>query len=64
MHIKNEIAKGDGGGGGTGGGGKYLSWIIGSPTPYNGTFRCVYSLHFGLCGYDKFKYMSTTGLQR
>lgn len=59
MRIKNEIARG------TGGGGKYLSWITGSPYPiYNGTFRCVYSLHFWLGGYDKFKYMSTTGLQR
>lgn len=44
MRIKNEIARGDGGG--WSGGGNYLSWIIGSPTPYNGTFRCVYSLHF------------------
>lgn len=42
MRIKNEIAKGDGGGWSGG----YLPWIIGSPTPYNGTFRCVYSLHF------------------
>lgn len=59
MRIKNEIAKGDGGG-------VVVNIYIGLQevhTPYNGTFRCVYSLHFGLCGYDNFKYISTTGLQ-
>lgn len=44
MRIKNEIAKGDGGGWGV-----VVNIYLGLQevhTPYNGTFRCVYSLHF------------------